>query len=207
EKIEKVRELILTEVNIKELTLYSYNTPGQFVYQIKPDFKSLGPRFGNRMKEIAQKVAAFSQEDIARLQLEKTISVGLDSEEIQLELKDFGITTKEIPGWVSASDRGITVAIDTHITEELKQEGIARELVNRIQNYRKEKDLEVTDRIRLQIEKQDEILEAVNNNLHYICSETLIEKFEVVETFKKYEGITFDVESVINTTISIHKLN
>ena len=206
EYVEDVKSLILSEVNIKELACYTYGTPGKFTYQIKPNFKTLGPKFERQMKALAGIISCFNQNDILSLLLNKKISVELNDEKIDLDIEDFEISTCEISGWESASENGITVAIDTNISADLKAEGIARELVNKIQNYRKDKDLQVTDRIKLLIEKQDDIIEAVKKNLNYICSETLTEKFEIVETLKKEDSITVDINADLSTAISISKM-
>lgn len=169
---EKVKDLILSETNVREME-YVYDTTGILVKKAKPDFKKLGPKAGRQMKEVAAAIAGFSQEDISRLEADGYIELVLSDRTFTVDLDEVSIHSEDIPGWQVASSGGLTVALDIHITEELKNEGIARELVNRIQNLRKEKGLEVTDRISVKLEETDMLTDAVNNNLAYICAEIL----------------------------------
>jgi isoleucyl-tRNA synthetase len=194
-EIQAVSDLIQAEVNVKEIQLLD-DASGVLVKQIKPNFKVLGPRFGADMKEISGKVAQMTQEDITNLETEGTHNLVLESKEITLELSDFEITTKDIEGWIVAHENGTTVALDITITDALKDEGIARELVNRIQNIRKGSGLEVTDRIEVFFNPRSEsriVLEkAVHNNYDYITNETLTDAITFKESIENGTEIAFD---------------
>jgi isoleucyl-tRNA synthetase len=167
-----VQELILSEVNVKELELLDASNT-VFVKSIKPNFKTIGPKYGKQMKAIATLVAEFDQGDIAGVELNAGWKGEVMGDTIELDLLDFEIRAEDIPGWLVASEGGLTVALDNTITEELRWEGIARELVNRIQNLRKDKGLEVTDRIQLTLESTAEIQSAIAQNQEYVCNEVL----------------------------------
>src|SRR5690606_31280972 len=170
--LEHVKELILSEVNVKELELLEEGN-GMFVKQIKPNFKTIGPKYGKQMKAISAMVAQFTQDDIAAVEANKGWKGEIDGVAVELDMADFEILAQDIPGWLVSSEDGITVALDATITEELKQEGIARELINRVQNLRKDSGLEVTDKIILKIETTEEIKIAVEANKSYVCNEVL----------------------------------
>jgi len=172
ELVSAVEDLILSEVNVKKLE-YITDESGILVKKIKPNFKSLGPKYGKLMKQIAAAVTQFNQDDIRKFEAEKQFSINLTDEEIVLSLEDVEIGTEDIPGWSVATQDHLTVALDLTLTPELKAEGLTRELVNRIQNLRKDIGLEVTDRIRLNIEKNVSTDEVFNGFSKYICSETL----------------------------------
>ena len=167
-----VQELILSEVNVKELELLDASNT-VFVKSIKPNFKTIGPKYGKQMKAIAALVAEFSQADIAGVELNAGWKGEVMGETIVLDIEDFEIRAEDIPGWLVASEGGLTVALDSTITEALRQEGIARELVNRVQNLRKDSGLEVTDRIQLTLESTAEIQSAIARNQEYVCNEVL----------------------------------
>src|SRR5690554_3711150 len=154
--IQMVADLIKAEVNVKEIELLD-DASGVLVKQIKPNFKVLGPRFGKDMGLISKTIQAFSQEQINELEKNNTISIEINKNSIILSSEEVEITSQDIPGWLVASANGITVALDVTISEELKKEGIARELVNRIQNIRKDSGFEVTDKVKVQIQTEDEI--------------------------------------------------
>ncbi len=170
--IEAARNLIMAEVNVKEIELIAQTT-GLITKRIKPNFKTLGPKYGKQMKQISALTAAFTQEDIARLEADGGMTMTVDGEALPMELVDFEITSEDMPGWLVASEGKLTVALDVTVTGELRREGIARELVNRIQNLRKESGLEVTDKIRVQIGRQDFLADAVTQFAGYIASQTL----------------------------------
>ncbi len=172
ELVSAVEDLILSEVNVKKLE-YITDESGILVKKIKPNFKSLGPKYGKLMKQIAGAVTQLNQDAIRKFENEKQFLVQLESEEIVLSLEDVEIGTEDIPGWSVATQDHLTVALDLTLTPELKAEGLTRELVNRIQNLRKDIGLEVTDRIRLNIEKNVSTDEVFNGFSKYICSETL----------------------------------
>lgn len=167
-----VSDLILSEVNVKELELLEEGN-GMFVKQIKPNFKTIGPKYGKQMKAIAALVAQFTQDDIASVEANKGWKGEIEGVAIELDSADFEIVAQDIPGWLVSSEGGITVALDSHLSNELRQEGIAREVVNRIQNLRKDSGLDVTDKIELTIETTDEIKSAIASNQAYICNEVL----------------------------------
>jgi isoleucyl-tRNA synthetase len=201
--LKRVEELILSEVNVKELT-YLHDT-NVLVKSIKANFKTLGPRFGKDMKAVAAIVAAFGQDEIAEIEKAGEIAIQLPDGQQMLQLADVEIQSQDIPGWLVVSDGGITVALDITLTPELVQEGIAREMVNRIQNLRKDTGLEVTDKISLRIGRNAEIEAAVQNNLDYICRETLAGKLEIVDHLEGGHAVQVDEE--LSTVISIERMN
>ena len=167
-----IKDLILSEVNVKELELLEEGN-GMLVKSIKPNFKTIGPKYGKQMKTIAAKVAQLSSDDISAIEGNNGWETEIDGEKILLDITDFEIAAQDIPGWLVASENGLTVALDITISEELKAEGIARELINRVQNLRKDSGLDVTDRIVLKVESTPWIQQAVEANMTYICSEVL----------------------------------
>ena len=169
-KVEMVKDLILSETNIKEIQFIN-NTSGIISKKIKPNFKALGAKVGKDMKMVTNAINAFSQEDISRLESEGTIQIP-DSPYF-IQVSDVEILAEDVPGWQVTSMGNLTVALDVTITEDLLQEGISRELVNRIQNLRKELNFEVTDKIHVRIQDHPYISNAVRNNLSYICAEIL----------------------------------
>jgi len=175
--IERVSEIILSEINVKTI---EYLTEGSDVLskKIKPNFKTLGPKFGKNMKLIAEKIAQFSSEDIKVIEQERKYQVNND---ILIDINDVEITSADIPGCVVVSNDGITVALDITISETLKEEGLAREFINRIQNLRKEKAYKVTDKITILIENNEQMRSAIKNNFTYICNETLADKLEFIK--------------------------
>ncbi len=200
-EIEAVSDLIKSEVNVKEIELIDEGS-GILVKQIKPDYKKLGPHFGKDMKAVANAITNFGQEEISILEKEGEISVFINEKNTTLTLDDVVISSQDIEGWLVANANGITVALDVSITPQLKNEGIARELVNRIQNIRKDSGFEVTDRVEVTIQ-QNEILEiAVNQNLDYIKQETLTELLQFEGQLVNGTEITFDD---ITTKLSIKK--
>ncbi|MFI3318813.1 MAG: isoleucine--tRNA ligase [Rikenellaceae bacterium] len=172
--IEAVKSLILTEVNIKEIELIE-QTAGLITKRIKPNFKTLGPRYGKYMKQIAAMAATFSQERIAEIESSESIALDMGAEQITVLPSDFDITSEDMPGWLVASEGKLTVALDITITPELKAEGVARELVNRIQNIRKDSGFEVTDKINVVVESVPAVVEALESYGSYIASQTLTE--------------------------------
>lgn len=201
EEILAVADLIKSEVNVKEVELIDEGS-GMLVKQIKPDFKVLGPRFGKDMKAVAGAISAFDQKQIATLEKEGEITVLINEKSTKLALSDVIISSQDIEGWLVANANGITVALDVTITPELRNEGIARELVNRIQNLRKDSGFEVTDRIEVTLKSEAKLEEAINQNLKYIKEETLSEKLEFQTEVENGLEIAFDD---IETYISIIK--
>ena len=205
-QLELVKDLILSEVNVKKIE-YLTDTEGVLVKKIKPNFKSIGAKYGKYMKAITVEVAKFTQADITKLERDAFIELNIENQNVNLELTDFEITSQDIPGWLVAAEGKYTVALDITIDDSLKQEGIARELINRIQNLRKDIGLEVTDKILLKIQQHELINSAIKNNLNYICTETLASSLEVVSEFKEQESALVEVDDDITTHISIVKLN
>ena len=175
--VTRIAELVKSEVNVKELTWLDART---LVKQIKPNFKTIGPKYGQQMKGIAAWVNALSSEEIQAFERNEGASFMMDGAQIHLVLSDVEISTKDVPGWVVASEGILTVALDVEITPELKAEGIAREVVNRIQNARKEGGFEVTDKIRVQYHGSEEVQLGISTHLNYIGEEVLANKFELM---------------------------
>jgi isoleucyl-tRNA synthetase len=172
EQLNPVKELIMAEVNVKELELLE-DTSGLIVKKAKPNFKVLGPRVGKSMKVLAAQVAQFDQERIQEFEKNKQLTLDLDGQPFELLEGDLEIMADDIPGWLVASEGDTTVALDIQISEELLQEGLARELVNRVQNIRKDKDFDLTDRIVVSIKAEDVLWNAILAHVDYISSEVL----------------------------------
>ena len=193
-QLEKVSHLIKSEVNIKEIEFLSADN-NILVKNVKPNFKTLGKKYGKQMKQIQAYFANMSQEEIHQFEKNGGTHLNVDGVDVELTLEDALISTQDIPGWAVTSEGDLTVALDMTITEELMQEGLAREIVNRVQNLRKTGGFEVTDRIELLIEKNDKINAAVEKFGNYICNETLatitmVDTLEGVEAEELVEGVT-----------------
>ncbi len=202
EEILAVSDLIKSEVNVKEIELLD-DASGILVKQIKPNFKTLGPKFGRDMKLIASEIQKFTQEDIIKIEKEGEISFEINEKMITLERSDVEISSKDIEGWLVANADNITVALDITITDDLRKEGNARELVNRIQNARKDSGFEVTDKIKLTILNFEDLQNSVTANKQYIMSETLTEELVFVDVLKNGIDIEFDT---IKSKIAIQKM-
>jgi isoleucyl-tRNA synthetase len=202
EEIIAVSDLIKSEVNVKEIELIDEGS-GILVKQIKPDFKKLGPRFGKDMKSVAQVITNFGQEEIAILEKEGEINVLINEKNTTLCKDDVIINSQDIEGWLVANSNGVTVALDVTISPELKNEGIARELVNRIQNLRKDSGFEVMDRIEVTIQEGEKLKLAVSQNLEYIKRETLT---NVLCFHQKLEAGTEIVFDEIRSKLAIKKV-
>ncbi|WP_299113801.1 isoleucine--tRNA ligase [uncultured Winogradskyella sp.] len=201
QEIEAVADLIKHEVNIKEVELLE-DASDILVKQIKPNFKALGPRFGKDMKLIASAVNNFTSEDINKMEQNGAFDLEINGKNITLGLDDVEITSQDIEGWLVANEGPLTVALDVTINEDLRREGIARELVNRIQNLRKDSGFEVTDRIDVQLLSNSDIIAAVNDNEAYIKTETLTNDLKIVDNLDHGIEINFDD---VNTKLSIKK--
>ncbi|WP_407556533.1 isoleucine--tRNA ligase [Winogradskyella sp. 4-2091] len=201
EEIEAVADLIKHEVNIKEVELLE-DASDILVKQIKPNFKALGPKFGKDMKLIASAISAFDANDIKNIEQNGNIDVEVNGKKINLGLDDVEITSQDIEGWLVANEGALTVALDVTINEELRKEGIARELVNRIQNLRKDSGFEVTDRIDVQLQNDSQVAAAIVSNEAYIKSETLTEDLKIMDTVDNGIEIAFDN---VNTKLFIKK--
>ena len=191
EEIQAVEDLIKSEVNVKELQLID-DASGLLVKQIKPNFKVLGPRFGKDMKLVVNEINKLTSEDISKIEREGNIAINLNGEMIKLATEEVEITSQDIEGWLVASSGNITVALDVSISEELKKEGIARELVNRIQNMRKDSGFEVTDTIEVTLQRDGIVEDAVNQNITYIKNETLTASLEFAEVVTEGAEVAFD---------------
>jgi isoleucyl-tRNA synthetase len=192
-QLEKVAHLIKSEVNIKEIEFLSPDN-NILVKNVKPNFKTLGKKYGKQMKQIQAYFANMSQEEIHQFEKNNGTHLDIDGVDVELTLEDALISTQDIPGWAVTSQDDLTVALDMTITEELLQEGLAREIVNRVQNLRKTGGFEVTDRIELLIEMNDKIKDAIDKFGEYICTETLatitmVDTLEGVETEELVDGI------------------
>ncbi len=201
EEIEAVADLIKHEVNIKDIELLE-DASDILVKQIKPNFKTLGPKFGKDMKLIASVVNAFGADDIKNIEQNGNIDVEINGKTITLGLDDVEITSQDIEGWLVANEGPLTVALDVTISEELRKEGVARELVNRIQNLRKDSGFELTDRIDVQIQNNIQVAAAIASNEDYIKSETLTEDLKIIDNLNNGIEITFDD---VNTKLFIQK--
>lgn len=204
DQLEKVSALILSEVNVKELE-YLDESAGFLVKKIKPNFKTLGPLYGKLMKEIAVAVGAFTQDEISKIETDGQYNLQINGETVEMYLADVEIITEDIPGWVVANQGTLTVALDITVTNGLWQEGIARELVNRIQNIRKDRGFDVTDKITLDLQKNDQIEEAISNFNAYICSETLAESLTVSDRML-HNSEMLDLTDEISVAIRVDKL-
>ena len=186
--IEAMSALILNEVNVKNIKFVS-NDEGILVKRVKPDFKKLGPKFGKLMKQVAAAVAAMSQKDIIEFEKTGSFAFNIDSNEAVVEVADVDIISEDIPGWLVASDNKVTVALDITVTDELKREGIAREIVNRVQNIRKDKNFEITDRIVVNMACAKNIAEAVADFNDYIARQVLADSINLVDSLDGHDGV------------------
>jgi isoleucyl-tRNA synthetase len=204
--IKAVSELILSEVNVKELEFLAADS-SKLTKTIKPNFKKLGGQYGKAMPKIAALVKKMSQADIASLEQTRIFTLNLDGEVIPLTPDDVEIGTEDIAGWVVMSENGITVALDVNLNDELRQEGVARDLVNRIQNLRKDEGLEVQDKILLKIEKGSDLLNAALTNFKkYICDETQALEMEVLD--KINDSVELETEETkVNLSMKVHQLS
>ena len=205
EKFEAIRNLVLAEVNVKDVE-YITDTTGILVKKIKPNFKELGPKYGKQMKEISQVVAQMSQADIVKFEHEEKFDITVANENICLTLVDVEISSEDIPGWLVANDGNLTVALDILVSEELREEGIAREFINRIQNIRKDSNFDVTDKITIQIQKHDLINSAIEKHKEYIGTQTLAKSIEMVDNFELNSAHLVEIDEEIKTNIKIIKI-
>ncbi|MEZ4938385.1 MAG: isoleucine--tRNA ligase [Crocinitomicaceae bacterium] len=176
-RVADVSEIIKSEINVKEILMMK-DTSGFLKKKIKPNFKTIGPKYKQQMKAISGMINSWGMDAIAEVEKNKGWQGEIEGETIVLDMNDFEISVDDVPGYLVVSDGGLTVAMDITLTDDLKAEGIARELVNRIQNFRKDSGLEVTDRIDLKIESDADITKAIESNMQYICDEVLANKIE-----------------------------
>jgi isoleucyl-tRNA synthetase len=204
EKFESVKDLILNEVNVKDVE-YISDTSGILVKKVKPNFKTLGPKYGKMMKAISAVVDKMSQADIVAFEQKGNFNVQIEEEAISLGMEDLDVISEDIPGWLVANEGKITIALDISISSELRQEGIAREFINRIQNLRKDSGFDVTDKIVIDIQKNDAINSAVLNYKDYIGSQTLANKIELVESLSD-DSREVEIDENIITRLKISKV-
>ena len=181
----------MNEVNVKEIRFVD-GAAGVLVKKVKCDFKKLGPKFGKQMKSVAAAVAAMSQDAIAELEKNGRYTFDLDGAAVVIEAVDVEIFSEDIPGWLVANEGKLTVALEVTVTEELRREGIARELVNRIQNIRKSSGFEITDKIRVTISKNLQTDDAVKEYKDYICNQVLGTSLELADEVKDGTELNFD---------------
>jgi isoleucyl-tRNA synthetase len=204
EQVTAVSELILSEVNVKELSFLEEDSD-LLVKTCKPNFKSLGEKYKLLMKPLTNSIKALDKNQIRTLESENSLSLTVEGQEVILTLNDVEIIPQDIPGWLVANEGGITVALDITLNKALIDEGIAREMVNRIQTLRKDTGLDLTDKIDIKIKCHDKINDAIKNNLVYICSETLANSLELVDSVKD-SPVEVDVTEEIKTYLSITKI-
>jgi isoleucyl-tRNA synthetase len=204
-RFEATKHLILNEVNVKELE-YLKDTTGILVKKIKPNFKLLGPRYGRLMKEISRAFENFTQEDISCFESQDWWELKVSGETLMLSTADVEISSEDIPGWLVANDGKLTVALDVNISEELKDEGIAREFVNRIQNIRKDSGYEVTDKITVEIQNHELITNAINQYGEYIASQTLARSVSLVDRTDFSEANPVEIDDSVITYVWVGKI-
>lgn len=203
EQFEKVQRLVLGEVNVKEVEFIT-DTAGLITKKIKPNFKTLGKKYGKQMKEIAAAFGGFSQENIAAIEVSGSYRFSLPAGEVVLEPEDYEITSEDMPGWLVATEGKLTVALDITVSDELRKEGVARELVNRIQNLRKESGLEVTDKIKVEIATRADVAESLADFNAYVCGQTLSGEISLVDELNGGTDVEWGNDEVI--TLKIEKL-
>jgi isoleucyl-tRNA synthetase len=205
ERLHKIEHLILAETNVRKIE-YVTET-GIFVKKVKPDFKALGKKLGKNMKAAADAIAALSTGQVSEFEQNGYIDLTIGAETIRVERSEVEILVDDLPGWEVAVDGAITVALDVTMSAELIEEGLARELINRIQNIRKDSGFEVTDRIDVRIKEHKILAPAVRNNFDYICSETLATSLELVSEISEKNATPIDVDDNVTTIIYISKHN
>ncbi len=203
-QIELIENIILSEVNIKEIE-YLTETKGIIKKKIKANFKALGRKMGKLMKFVAKEINNFSQEDIQKIENEGSYLLNIKDKKLEILLSEVEISSEDIEGWLVATSGKLTVALDITVTETLKQEGIAREFVNRIQNLRKEIGLDVTDKIHLQIQKHPAINEAITNYKDYLSAQTLANSVDLIENFNGKAVKKVEIDTDVETAILIEK--
>ena len=204
-RLKAVETLILNEVNVKELE-YLTDTAGVLVKKIKPNFKELGPRYGKMMKSISAAVAQITQQDIATIEREGKYSLNTAEGMVDLLVTDVDIISEDIPGWLVANEGKLTIALDVTVTNELRMEGIARELINRIQNLRKDAGFDVTDKINVTILKHEAINSAVMAHKDYIAGQTLAKEITLTEAMPCCSGTSVELDTDIVTAIKVVKV-
>lgn len=203
EQLQNVESYILGEVNVKEIE-YIDDASGIIKKKIKPNFKELGKRAGTKMKAVQNAVNAFTTDDIAKIEAEQKYVLNLEGgDTFELTIADVEILSEDIPGWLVASDAGLTVALDVTITDELRKEGNAREFVNKVQNLRKDKDFQVLDRIKVSVVKNPTFEEALNSFKDYICNEVLAKEIVLVESLAEFDEVEMN-EDMLQVKVELN---
>ncbi len=202
EQLEKVKNLVLNEINVKEVEFIT-NTEGLITKKIKPNFKTLGKKYGKMMKDIAAAFAQFSQSDISAIEASENYTFALPAGEVTLDKADYEITSEDMPGWLVATEGKLTVAMDITITDALKKEGVARELINRIQNLRKEKDFEITDKVEVAIVKRDDVAESLAEYATYVCEQTLCGNITLVDSLEGADEVEWENGEMLHISIKL----
>jgi isoleucyl-tRNA synthetase len=205
EMLEAVRQLVLTEVNVKDIRIVG-NDEGILVKRVKPDFKKLGPKHGKQMKAVAAAITALDNASIALFEKNGSIDIDVNGQTATIDLTDVEIISEDIPGWLVANEGSVTVALDVTITSELQQEGLARDIINRVQNIRKSRNYEITDRINLTFAKSAEIDQTIANFAEYIGAQVLANSVTVVEQLPQADTVeTLDIDGlnvIVNITLN-----
>lgn len=204
QQFEAVKDIILTEVNVKEVEFLT-DTEGIIKKKIKPNFKTLGPKYGKLMKLISGAIVQFDQHKISEIENAGSVEIEAGEQRIVITKDDVEILTEDIPGWTVATEGQMTIALDIDVTEELKQEGIAREFINKIQNLRKDSGFEVTDRILLIIQKHNAINDAVLSFKNYICAQTLAVDLQLVDEINEETAREVEIDKDVSTRIVVAK--
>lgn len=199
-QFEKIQKLVLGEVNVKEVE-FIIDTTGLITKKIKPNFKTLGKKYGKQMKEISAAFVTFDQQDISNIERSGVYTFSLPSGNIVLDVEDYEITSEDMPGWLVATEGKLTVALDITVSDELRREGVARELVNRIQNLRKESNFEVTDKITARIVRRTDVTESLADFNDYVCGQTLCAKIELVDELTDATDVEWSNDEVLKVRI------
>ncbi len=186
--VEAIMDLVKSEINVKDLKIVG-NDEGILVKSVKPDFKKLGPKFGKNMKAAAEIIKNLDAKSIAALERDGHLSFDLNGTPAEVELSDVEIISEDIPGWLVANEGSLTIALDVTVTPELRREGIARDIVNRIQNIRKARNYDITDRIRLVFAPGADTDDAIRDFADYISRQVLATSLEIVPLADSAEGI------------------
>jgi isoleucyl-tRNA synthetase len=202
EQFDAVKNIILSEVNVKEVE-YLNDAVGIISKKIKTNFKTLGPKYGKLMKQISEEISGFNQGDISRFEKSGVFDLNIKGETVSLSLEDVEIQTEDIPGWLVTSEGGLTIALDINLTEKLKQEGIAREFINKIQNIRKESDFEVTDRVILNIQKHEFYNMAIEQFKDYITTQTLASELVMVDQIVAENSHLIEIDTDVEARIQV----
>ncbi len=206
EQFEAVKNLILSETNVKEAIAITDLRGAGIIKRIKLDYKKLGPRFGKLMKSVASSIDALTQEQILSFEIKGSLSINIEEQTIEITTDDVEIITEDIPGELVANEGNLTVILDTTINDELYKEGIAREFINRIQNIRKDKGFDITDKIQIKIQEQEDINEALETYKKYIASQTLAACIELVKSLNPDASVGVQIDDDIQTLIMINRI-